>query len=253
MDISDRVHALAQDTHDEDVLGADRVEDDVTFVREAAVTRPDVLGPAAHFRVAAEQLQAMCQRRVIGFRLVYAKLDDGLLQDLLKISDCASESLIFKIVPRLYAPPNLLDRALGHATLFSRDERLDQDFTLVLIFLVATDEVTDIIARVTVMASSDLIFYPVLHEVGQGHIHGCHDGYLLPIRWHIMSIFVNLCSLPEHSHGSVHPGRTQSTKNSPLDLRYSQDRPPIQQSVPLGTILPLIQSRAIADDISRML
>lgn len=80
------IHVVMQNPHDEDAVFAGRpVEDQVTFVWKSAVSWPDIVGGSAHFGMVSEELQAVCQRVEVIFRLQQAKLGQGLLQDVFDI------------------------------------------------------------------------------------------------------------------------------------------------------------------------
>lgn len=69
------IHMVVENADNEDVVFAGRfVEDQVTFVGEAAVSGPDFFGSAAHFRIVAEEFQAAGQGFEVVFCLQQAKL-----------------------------------------------------------------------------------------------------------------------------------------------------------------------------------
>jgi len=90
----------------------------------------------------------------------------------------SSENLYIKLAPCFDILPDVPDRALRNAAVFSDNERFDKGFVLVLIFLVLSDQVTDIIAGTAVMTGVDLSFNPQFHRLWQGNMHGCHGTHL---------------------------------------------------------------------------
>ena len=78
----------------------------------------------------------------------------------------ASDNLYIETVPGLYTLPYIFDTSIRFTTVLAGDQRLDQYFTPVLIRLVTADEVAYIVAGIAVVAGTDLVFYPRLHEVG---------------------------------------------------------------------------------------
>jgi hypothetical protein len=153
-----------EDTHDQRAVRVKCVKDYVTLVRKAPVTGTDILGGAPHFRVGGEQFSALAESGIAGLRLPNSSMDRSKISSISRAA--ASESLTIRTATALHVLPNLPNGATRHAALLPYDEGLDQGFPLILIFLIAADKVTNVIAHVAVMADSDLIFNPALHGVG---------------------------------------------------------------------------------------
>jgi len=96
--------------------------------------------------------------RGISLGLQQAKFQNELIKELLDIEAAASEGLYINPVPFFDVLPNIRNRAFGNTAGFTRNKGLDQGLAFVLIFLVATDEIPDIVAGVAVLTGLGLLF-----------------------------------------------------------------------------------------------